>query len=127
MQTPAVLDGETCESCMDFGDITSDDEYLGIGACSVFSESESDFDQDNCVGDCDVWEAGSEVVEEPSSFRNLEGSQQPKTSCLKRGVGIATANAVVCPSILIALRTALGCPSLRCGICRRKMNGLSPP
>ena len=87
LQTSTILDGETRESHVNFGDTTSDDEYMGIGACSVFPESESDFDEANRVGDCDVWEVGSEVVDEPGSRRSPMETDRPATSCLKKGSG----------------------------------------
>ena len=84
-QASIILDDETREDHANFGNTTSDDEYMGIGACSVFSESDSDFDEANRVGDCDVWEAGLEVVDEPSSSRSPMETGRPATSCLKKG------------------------------------------
>ena len=87
LQTSTILDDETRENHANFGDTTSDDEYMGSGACSVFCESDSDFDEANRVGDCDVWEAGSEVVDEPSSSRSPMETCRSVMSCLRRGNG----------------------------------------
>ena len=85
MQTSTILDYITHESDLALGNVVSDDEYPELGSCSVFSESESDFDQDNCMGNCDTWEADWEAIDKPSSFGKPEEDQQPKISCLKRG------------------------------------------
>ena len=64
-QLPTDFNDETCSNHSNFGlTDSSGDEYAGVGACSVFSETESDFDGDNHVDDCVTWDSDSEVTGE---------------------------------------------------------------
>ena len=87
MQFSANFDDEAHADYAIFGYATSDDEYMGIGACYVFSESDSDFDDANRVDDCDVGGAYSEVIEEPSPTGNPVETDRTRSSCLRTGDG----------------------------------------
>lgn len=71
----------------DFDCDISGDEYSGIGACSVISENDSDFDDANQVGDCDVWDADPEMTEGLSPVGEPAKADGNPSTCLRKGSG----------------------------------------
>ena len=67
--------------------VSSDDDYMRIGACSVLSDSDDDFDNVSAFRNCDSSDADSEELEEPSPRGNPVDATRPKQSCIQRGPG----------------------------------------
>ena len=58
-----------------------------MGACSVVSETDSDFDEDNRVDDCVVWDSDSEMVGEPEPTGVPAEIDRTSTACSRMGGG----------------------------------------